>query len=69
MDYEKANRKNLWRSICIGILFVIIVLFIMWYYNSGISVFIVISGLIGMSYSIIGVLLYSFYKKLCNFFN
>ena len=69
MDYEKANRKNLWRSICIGILFVIIVLFIMCYYNSGISVFIVISGLIGMSYSIIGVLLYSFYKKLCNFFN
>jgi len=41
----------------------------MCYYNSGISVFIVISGLIGMSYSIIGVLLYSFYKKLCNFFN
>lgn len=69
IDYERVSRKNLWRSVWIGIIFVAIVLSLICYNHSDNCIFIVISGVIGMSYSVMGVIIYSLYKKIYNFFN
>lgn len=68
MDDDKAAKRNLWTAISIGVLIVIIILSIMCYTFPEQSSLIIISGIVGFSYSIVGFLILGIYKRIRAYF-
>lgn len=67
-DSEKQKQRDLWMSILIGVIFVSICILIIVLNNIKQSNLIIISALIGFSYSIVGYLLLFGVRKLFSFF-
>lgn len=68
MDDDKAAKKNLWTAVGIGTALVIIILSILSYYYPEHRAMIIISGIIGFSYSIVGYLILGIYKRIRDYF-
>ncbi len=68
MDDEKAEKRNLWSAIAIGTTLVAIVLGFMSYSYPNEKTLIIISGIIGFSYSIVGVLILRIYDRVRSYF-
>ncbi len=68
MDDDKAAKRNLWTAVVIGTILVIIMLSFMSYHNSAQTSLIVIAGVVGFSYSIVGFFLLSIYKRIREYF-
>lgn len=65
---DKAAKRNLWTAISIGTIFVLIILSLMSYFNPNEMILIIIAGIIGLSYSIIGFLILGAFKRLRDYF-
>lgn len=68
MDDDKAAKRNLWASVLIGIILVVLVLGLMCYHYPQQKGLIIISGIIGFSYSIVGFLILEIYKRIKAYF-
>lgn len=68
LDDEKAEKRNLWTAVSIGAILVIIVIAIMCYYYPGQKALIIIAGIVGFSYSIVGFLILGIYKRIRSYF-
>ena len=69
MDENKAAKRNLWKAVSIGTILIIIILSIMCYYYPQERTLIIISGIIGFSYSIVGYIILGIYKRVRAYFN
>ncbi|UGU15967.1 hypothetical protein LS482_20095 [Sinomicrobium kalidii] len=68
IDDDKAAKQNLWTAVSIGTIIVIIVLSLMIYSNPPQTILIIVAGIVGFSYSIIGYLILGIYKRIRAFF-
>lgn len=68
MDDEKAAKRKLWTAVLIGTILVIIVLSLMCYYYPQQRGLIIISGIVGFSYSVVGYLILGVYQRIRAYF-
>lgn len=68
MEDEKAKKRHLWTAITIGTILVIIVLSSMSYFYSAQKSLIIIAGIVGFSYSLVGFLILGIYKRIRAYF-
>lgn len=68
IEDEKAEKKHLWTAISIGTILVIIVLSFMSYYYPSQKPLIIIAGIVGFSYSLVGFLILGIYKRIRAYF-
>jgi hypothetical protein len=68
MDDAKAEKRNLWTAVSIGTILVIIILGTIIYNNSGQTSLIVVAGIVGFSYSIVGYFILGIYKRIRGYF-
>lgn len=68
VDDEEAAKNNLWKAVAIGIILVIIILALMSYYYPTQKTLIIIAGIVGFSYSIVGYLILEIYKRIRAYF-
>jgi hypothetical protein len=69
IDDDKVAKKNLWTAVGIGTVLVIIILSILSYFYPKHTTLIIISGIVGFSYSIVGYLILGIYKRIREYFN
>ena len=68
IEDEKAEKKHLWTAISIGTILVIIILSLMSYYYPNQKSLIIVAGIIGFSYSLVGFLILGIYKRIIGYF-
>ena len=68
VDDDKVAKKNLWTAVGIGTALVIIILAILSYNYPEHKTLIIISGIVGFSYSIVGYFILGIYKRIKEYF-
>jgi len=68
VDDDKVAKKNLWTAVGIGAALVIIILAILSYNYPEHKTLIIISGIVGFSYSIVGYFILGIYKRIKEYF-
>jgi len=68
IEDEKAEKRHLWTAVSIGTVLVVIVLSLMSYFYPTQKSLIIIAGIVGFSYSIVGFLILGIYKRIRGYF-
>lgn len=68
VDDDKVAKKNLWTAVGIGTVLVMIILAILSYNYPENKILIIVSGVVGFSYSIVGYFILGIYKRIRDYF-